>query len=210
MKKLFYAALLLGLAVACGKTEPIKDSGNNNNENKPDDPARTEWTLTYAVALPKETAKYLDVEISHKDAAGKVVADGTLTSASTNDGWPNDDFRNLLVEAAKQKGWSEDVYTQDLIIKKISVGKVKADYKDIENVLVVTIKLHGDIPENITAATLLPFSTYQTEDRSFIGTTTLFSPSAKSPDLKTFLTTEASSGKKLTDRNWGFDYVGLD
>ena len=74
MKKAFYAALLLSLAIACGKNDPSTNPSNNNSNNgkEPDSGGqeRTEWTLTYVVALPVETAKYMDLEISHKDASG--------------------------------------------------------------------------------------------------------------------------------------------
>ena len=209
MKKLFYAALLLGLAVACGKTEPIKDSGNNNNENKPDDPARTEWTLTYYVVLPTATAQYMDVEISHKDASGAVVNDETLTASTTSDSWANNTLSaELTKELSYHSNFPEGIAAQ-LIIKKISVGKVKENYKDIENVLVAKIKLHDNIPDNVTTATLMPFCLYQHEERTMVGTLTCFITNAKSPDLKTFLTMEAASGKKIIERNWGFDYISL-
>lgn len=213
MKKAFYAALLLSLAIACGKSDPSTNPSNNNSNNgkEPDSGGqeRTEWTLTYVVALPVETAKYMDLEISHKDASGKVISDGTLTATSTNDGWPSADLKSLLTATAKQKSWPEGVDSQDLILKVINVGKIKADYADIEGVLVVMIKLHNDIPDNIKTPTLMPFSVYSHESRNYIGSTTLYKENPTSPDLKTFLTMTVSSGKKITDRNWGFDYIAI-
>lgn len=215
IKRFFYAALLLSLAIACGKSNPGTDPGNNNNNNNGNEPGgggqeRTEWTLTYVVALPVETAKYMDVEITHKDASGKEVSDGDLTSESTSDGWPSADLSKLLTTEAPKRNWPDGVASQNLILKVINVGKVKANYADFENVLVAKIKLHNDIPDNIKTPTLMPFSIYSHEDRNYLGSTTLYTENNKSPDLKTFLTMEAASGKKITDRNWGFDYISLD
>lgn len=153
----------------------------------------------------------MDVEITHKDATGKEVSDGTLTASSTSDGWPNADFSKLVADSPKQyPNWPAGIVSQNMIVKKISVGKVKEGYKEVENVLVVKIKIHNDIPDNVTTATLMPFSILRTEDRIYAGTMTVFQATEKIPDLKTYLTTTAASGKKITDRNWGFDYISMD
>ena len=91
MKKILLAAAMLALTLACSKNDPTGTGNNNGNGNgngsgEGGEQARTEWTLTYYVCLPKATAAYMDVEISHKNASGTEVADGTLTASSTSDG----------------------------------------------------------------------------------------------------------------------------
>ena len=211
MKKLLYFAAIMAMVMACGKTEINKEEnkGGDNSGGGGGEPERTEWTLTYYVCLPKATAAYMDVEISHKNASGTEVADGTLTASSTSDGALSSSLSAALATELASRPTIPDGVATQLIVKKISVGKVKESYKDVENALVVKIKLHDSIAENITTPTMMPFSLYEHEDRTFVGTLTCFVVSQKSPDLKTYLTQEASSGKKITDRNWGFDYIGL-
>ena len=199
--------------MACNPTNPAKPGTNDDNNGKePGDggeQTRTEWTLTYYVVLPTATAQYMDVEISHKDASGAVVNDETLTASTTSDSWADNTLSaELTKELSYHPNFPEGIAAQ-LIIKKISVGKVKENYKDIENVLVAKIKLHDNIPDNVTTATLMPFCLYQHEERTMVGTLTCFITNAKSPDLKTYLTMEAASGKKITDRNWGFDFISF-
>ena len=212
MKKILLAAAMLALTLACSKNDPTGTGNNNGNGNgngngsgEGGEQARTEWTLTYVVALPTAAAQYMDLEISHKDASGKVVSDGTLSAANTNEGWPNDAFKAAFTASISSYGYPESLASESLIIKKISVGKVKKNYEDFENPLVAKVQLHSSIPDNITTPTLLPFCILQTEDRTFMSSFFYWTVSQRSPDLKTYLTTQLTESR--LDR--GFDAISL-
>lgn len=212
MKKILLAAAMLALTLACGKNDPTGTGNNNGNGNgngngsgEGKEPARTEWTLTYVVALPTAAAKYMDLEISHKDASGKVVSDGKLSATSTNEGWPNEAFKKSFISSIASYQYPESLANESLIIKKISVGKVKENYEKFENPLSAKVVLHSNIPDNVTTPTLLPFCILQTEDRTFMGTFFYWTQTNKSPDLKTYLTTQLT-GSRL-DR--GYNYISL-